>query len=89
MSTSLIMPTKGNIAKLDDLQAALSQMVELKKAIDRIQGEIRLHRKKRAQLLGEEEPVIKGEDEDDSKGQANRVSRPMHSLKTPWPFVPS
>ncbi|GAA5866151.1 hypothetical protein JCM3774_004099 [Rhodotorula dairenensis] len=75
LSTSLIMPTKGNIAKLDDLQAALSQMLELKKAIDRVQGEIRVHKKKRAQLLGEEEPAIKGEDEDDSKGQANRNKR--------------
>ncbi|GAA5980260.1 hypothetical protein JCM10908_001592 [Rhodotorula pacifica] len=75
ISTTLIMPTKGNMSKLDDLQAALSQMVELKKAIDRAQGEIRLHRKKRAQLLGEEEPVIKGEDEDDSKGHANRNKR--------------
>ena len=74
LSTSLIMPTKGNISKLDDLQAALSQMLELKKAVDRIQGEIRVHKKKRSQLLGEEEPVIKGEDEDDSKGHANRVS---------------
>jgi hypothetical protein len=37
-----IMPTKGNISKLDDLQAALSQMLELKKAVDRIQGGLTL-----------------------------------------------
>lgn len=67
------MPTKGNIGKLDDLQAALTQMLELKRAVDRVQGEIRLQKKKRSHLLGEEEPVIKGEEEDDAKGHANRV----------------
>lgn len=72
LSTHLIMPTKTNIAKLDDLQAALSQMIELKKAVDRIQGEIRLVRKKKMQLLGQEEPVIKGEDDDGDRA-ANRV----------------
>lgn len=68
------MPTKTNVSKLDNLQASLAQMLELKRAVDRVQGEIRLQRKKRAQLLGEEEPVIKGEEEEESKGQANRVS---------------
>ncbi|BGP04839.1 SWR1-complex protein 4 [Rhodotorula toruloides] len=74
LSTHLIMPTKTNIAKLDDLQAALSQMIELKKAVDRIQGEIRLVRKKKMQLLGQEEPVIKGEDDDGDRA-ANRNKR--------------
>lgn len=68
------MPTKTNVSKLDNLQASLAQMLELKRAVDRVQGEIRLQRKKQAQLLGEEEPVIKGEEEEESKGQANRVS---------------
>ncbi|GAA5832152.1 hypothetical protein JCM11251_004258 [Rhodosporidiobolus azoricus] len=63
-TTALIMPTKTNLAKLDDLQASLAQMIELKKAVDRVQGEIRLVRKKRAGLLGEEDPLIKGEDDD-------------------------
>ncbi|POY71414.1 hypothetical protein BMF94_5726 [Rhodotorula taiwanensis] len=75
ISTTLIMPTKGNIGKLDDLQAALTQMLELKRAVDRVQGEIRLQKKKRSHLLGEEEPVIKGEEEDDAKGHANRNKR--------------
>lgn len=79
LSTHLIMPTKTNIAKLDELQAALSQMIELKKAVDRIQGEIRLVRKKKMQLLGIEEPVIKGEDDDGDKA-ANRVSSLAASL---------
>ncbi|GAA6001875.1 hypothetical protein JCM10207_002360 [Rhodosporidiobolus poonsookiae] len=63
-STQLVMPTKTNIAKLDELQAAIGQMVELKKAVDRVQGEIRLVRKKKAMLTGEEDPMIKGEDDD-------------------------
>ncbi|BGP52924.1 hypothetical protein JCM8202_004005 [Rhodotorula sphaerocarpa] len=75
ISTTLIMPTKTNVSKLDNLQASLAQMLELKRAVDRVQGEIRLQRKKRAQLLGEEEPVIKGEEEEESKGQANRNKR--------------
>lgn len=49
------MPTKTNIEKLDSLQAALAQMVELKKAVDRIQSEIRMVKKKKDQLLGTEE----------------------------------
>ncbi|GAA5887582.1 hypothetical protein JCM6882_001457 [Rhodosporidiobolus microsporus] len=64
-STTLIMPTKTNLAKLDDLQASLGQMIELKKAVDRVQSEIRLVRKKRAGLLGEEDPTIKGEEGED------------------------
>ncbi|GAA6032693.1 hypothetical protein JCM8097_000745 [Rhodosporidiobolus ruineniae] len=75
-TTSLVMPTKANLARLDELQASLGQMVELKKAVDRVQGEIRLVRKKKAMLLGEEEPVIKGEDDDGPGGSAaNRNKR--------------
>ncbi|GAA5994970.1 Swc4p [Rhodotorula paludigena] len=74
ISTQLIMPTKTNLAKLEDLQGALAQMIEVKKALDRIQGEIRLVRKKRAALRGEEDPVIKGEDDDDKAG-VNRNKR--------------
>ncbi|BGP12758.1 hypothetical protein JCM10213_007273 [Rhodosporidiobolus nylandii] len=62
-STQLTMPTKANLAKLDELQASIGQMIELKKAVDRIQGEIRLVRKKRAALTGEEDPMIKEEDD--------------------------
>ncbi|KDE08276.1 hypothetical protein MVLG_01540 [Microbotryum lychnidis-dioicae p1A1 Lamole] len=51
ISTHLIMPTKGNIEKLDQLQATLSQMVELKKAVDRCQAEIKTFTKKRDVLL--------------------------------------
>lgn len=75
ISTQLIMPTKTNLGKLDDLQSALGQMVELKKAVDRIQGEIRLVRKKRAALKGEEDPTIKAEDDDGDKSAAARVRR--------------
>ncbi|GAA5923021.1 Swc4p [Sporobolomyces koalae] len=76
LSTQLIMPTKNNIAKLDEVQVALSQMVEVKKAVDRIQQEIRTARKKKEILLGigsnratpmQEEvasPMIKLEDDD-------------------------
>ncbi|GAA5850157.1 hypothetical protein JCM8547_001025 [Rhodosporidiobolus lusitaniae] len=63
-STTLIMPTKTNLSKLDELQASLAQLIEVKKAVDRVQGEIRLVRRKRAQLLGEEETVIKGEEDE-------------------------
>ncbi|GAA5870288.1 hypothetical protein JCM16303_001950 [Sporobolomyces ruberrimus] len=52
LSTQLIMPTKNNINKLDQVQLALSQMVEVKKAVDRIQQEIRTVRKKKEMLLG-------------------------------------
>ncbi|GAA5980218.1 hypothetical protein JCM11641_005510 [Rhodosporidiobolus odoratus] len=63
MSTQLIMPTKTNLGKLDELQASLAQMIELKKAVDRVQGEIRLTRRKKAMLTGEEDPMIKEEDD--------------------------
>ncbi|GAA5949545.1 hypothetical protein JCM3765_002698 [Sporobolomyces pararoseus] len=52
LSTQLIMPTKTNIEKLDQVQSMLSQMVEVKKAVDRIQQEIRTVRKKKDLLLG-------------------------------------
>ncbi|GAA6050472.1 hypothetical protein JCM3770_002613 [Rhodotorula araucariae] len=75
ISTQLIMPTKTNLGKLEDLQTALGQMVELKKAVDRIQSEIRLVRKKRAVLRGEEDPTIKAEDDDGDKSAASRNKR--------------
>lgn len=65
ISTHLVMPTKANIEKIDALQASLAQMVELKKAVDRIQSEIRMVKKKKDQLLGtEEEAEVKKEDEE-------------------------
>ncbi|GAA5834378.1 hypothetical protein JCM9279_004300 [Rhodotorula babjevae] len=78
ISTQLVMPTKANLAKLDDLHSALGQMVELKKAVDRIQGEIRLVKKRRAALRGEsEDPAtsIKAEDDDGDKSAAARNKR--------------
>ena len=84
ISTQLVMPTKANLAKLDDLHSALGQMVELKKAVDRIQGEIRLVKKRRAALRGEsEDPAtsIKAEDDDGDKSAAARV----RSLSPPRP----
>ncbi|GAA5908263.1 Swc4p [Sporobolomyces salmoneus] len=52
LSTLLIMPTKGNLEKLDEVQGMLSQMVETKKVVDRIQQELRTWRKKKEILLG-------------------------------------
>ncbi|GAA6022548.1 hypothetical protein JCM11491_005596 [Sporobolomyces phaffii] len=52
LSTQLMMPTKANLDKLDEVHASLSQMVEVKKAVDRIQQEIRTVRKKKDLLLG-------------------------------------
>lgn len=74
-STSLIMPTKTNLGKLDELQACLGTLVEVKKAVDRVQGEIRMVKRKRATLLGEsEEPMIKGEEGEDGGSSSMRGS---------------
>ncbi|GAA5887666.1 hypothetical protein JCM5296_004452 [Sporobolomyces johnsonii] len=79
LSTQLIMPTKTNIGKLDELQQALAQMVEVKKAVDRIQGEMRLVKKKKNMLLGiEEDPAIKAE-EDEAARQRNKRSASVAS----------
>ncbi|KAK4055236.1 swr complex subunit [Microbotryomycetes sp. JL201] len=68
-STHLIMPTKGNIEKLEQLQTTLAHLIELKKAADRIEGELRTVNKKKNLLLGiEEEPDVKREDGDDGRG---------------------
>ncbi|GAA6062086.1 hypothetical protein JCM10212_006509 [Sporobolomyces blumeae] len=76
LSTQLVMPTKGNIAKLDEVQHALAVMVEAKKAVDRIQAEIRLVKKKKDMLLGihaaEDEVSIKAEDDDASRQRQKR-----------------
>lgn len=54
------MPTKSNIEKLDNLQATLVQMVELKKLTDRTDAEIMMYKKKKRALLGKTD----GEDEE-------------------------
>lgn len=80
ISTHLVMPTKANIEKIDTLQASLAQMVELKKAVDRIQSEIRMVKKKKDQLLGtEEDAEVKKEDDDarTDRDTSIRVSRPQ------------
>ncbi|KAK4704694.1 DNA methyltransferase 1-associated protein 1, partial [Phenoliferia sp. Uapishka_3] len=51
ISTHLVMPTKGNVEKLDGLQEALSKLVELKKANDRIESEMRMVRKRKEAIL--------------------------------------
>ncbi|KAM0755956.1 hypothetical protein T439DRAFT_320655 [Meredithblackwellia eburnea MCA 4105] len=51
ISHYLVMPTKANVEKLDGLQAALGQLVELKKANDRIESEMRMVRKKKDLML--------------------------------------
>ncbi|KAM0793439.1 hypothetical protein ACM66B_000884 [Microbotryomycetes sp. NB124-2] len=72
-STHLIMPTRGNIEKLEQLQTSLAQLTELKKAVDRIEGELRTVTKKKNLLLGiEDEPDVKREDGED--GRADRES---------------
>lgn len=81
ISTHLIMPTKQNIDKLDQLQAALGTMVELKKATDRIEAELRVATKRREALLEakrEREGTKGGEEEEKGEGAdegAQRVSR--------------
>ena len=45
------MPTKGNVEKLDGLQEALGKLVELKKANDRIESEMRVIRKRKEFML--------------------------------------
>jgi len=56
LSTQLIMPTKNNIEKLDEVQGMLSSMVEVKKGVDRIQQELRTWKKKKEILLGIHQP---------------------------------
>jgi hypothetical protein len=46
------MPTKTNVEKLDSLQSALGQMIELKKAVDRIEGEMRMVKSRKEGILG-------------------------------------
>lgn len=57
ISTHLIMPTRTNVEKLDNLQLALTQLVEMKKGVDRIEGELRMYRARKEGLtaIGEEE----------------------------------
>ena len=45
------MPTKSNVEKLDGLQEALGKLVELKKANDRIESEMRVIRKRKEVML--------------------------------------
>lgn len=52
ISTHLIMPTRANVERLDALQAALAQVVDLKKAVDRIEQEIRVVRKRKEAITG-------------------------------------
>ena len=69
-STHLIMPTKGNIEKLDQLQSSLAQLIELKKVVDRTEMELRVTSKKKNMLLGiDEEPDVKKEDGDDGRSE--------------------
>lgn len=79
ITTHLIMPTKANIEKLDSLQASLVQLVELKKAVDRIQGEIRMTKKKKDALLGvDDETEVKKEDGDESRADRETSIRVSH-----------
>lgn len=78
ISTHLIMPTKGNVEKLDGLQEALGKLVELKKANDRIESEMRMVRK-RKELLLDPAPV------DAEVDSAQRVSSPLATQLLPDP----
>jgi DNA methyltransferase 1-associated protein 1 len=62
ISTHLIMPPKLNVERLDSLQAALAQLVDLKKNNDRIEQEIRVVKKRKAGLLGIDDPDVKIEE---------------------------
>jgi DNA methyltransferase 1-associated protein 1 len=92
ISTRLIMPTKGNMEKLDSLQTSLAQLVELKKAVDRIQGEMRMTSKKKDALLGIEDVAeVKKEDGDDSRADREtsiRVSGPSRKAWCPQCLTP-
>ena len=52
ISTKLILPTKENVDKLDALQTALGGLVEMKKMVDRAEGELRMMRKRKELLNG-------------------------------------
>lgn len=69
------MPTKANVDKLDALQVSLGQMVELKKAVDRIEGEIRTVQKRKEMLVGGPEEEMEGDAEVKKEEGESRVDR--------------
>lgn len=67
LSTNLVMPTKSNVERVESLQNVLVQLFDLKKAVDRCEGELRTLKKRREiQLEGNEE--IKIEETDTRRG---------------------
>lgn len=78
------MPTKTNVEKLDALQVALGQMVELKKAVDRIEGEIRTVQTRKEMLVGgpqeEEEAVEVKKEEGESRADRESSIRVSFSV---------
>ena len=52
ISTKLILPTKENVDRLDALQTALGGLVEMKKMVDRAEGELGMMRKRKELLSG-------------------------------------
>lgn len=66
------MPTRTNVEKLDGLQAALGTLVDLKKAVDRIEGELRMYRARKgglSNIAGEVEGETSAEAEATLKGE--------------------
>lgn len=90
------MPTKNNIEKFDTLQTALTQLIELKKNVDRTDQEIKMYKKRKEGLLGintttstavsanggDEVVVVKEEEGEGEKNVPARVSFTSHSFGT-------
>lgn len=68
------MPTKINVEKFDELQSAVGSLIELKRAVDRLEAEVRMMRKRKAGLLGlpEEDEEVKMEIETEGEGGLKR-----------------
>lgn len=86
ISTKLILPTKDNVDKLDALQGALGGLVEMKKMVDRAEGELRMMRKRKELLSG----IVAEENEAAAiAAKAKDESSARVSLLLPHPFLHS
>lgn len=67
----LVMPTKGNADRLEQLSGALAQVVELKAQVDRVEYELQVARKRKIR----EESMLEAEAEEDmEKMEENETS---------------
>ena len=78
ISERLVMPTKANADRLEQLSGAVAQLVELKAQVDRVEYELQVARKRKVR----EESMLDAEAEEDAAVAEDRAKEPsMVSLR--------